>query len=269
MNPMGNALLALHTLDADPSRSSMLAQFDPRALLLATLGFIVVVVSFDRYALLAMLPLTLFPTALCAAGHVPMRWILKKVLVASPFAIMVGIFNPFLDAATLVSVWGIPVSGGWLSFLSILLRFALTVSAALALIAITGLPAICSGLENLGIPRPLTMQLLLLQRYAEVLAGEASRMRMAHELRAGTSKLGLTTYASLIGQLLLRSLDRAQRVHVAMVSRGFDGQWNNHRRATWRTKDSVFLTACMGGCGLARFINLPQEMGALLLRSLA
>lgn len=262
---MGDSLHALHSLDAMASRPSALTPFDPRARILATLTFIVAVVSFERYAVLALLPFAAFPLALCAAGGISLRSVARQVLVASPFAIMVGIFNPLLDTAPLLNLLGVPVSGGWVSFGSILLRFALTVSAVLGLVASTGLPTICAGLEQLGVPRVFTLQILLMQRYAVVLAGEASRMRMAHELRAGVITLRLATYASLLGHLLLRSLDRAQRVHQAMQARGFDGQLQRLRCAAWQGRDSVLLAACIFGCGLARSINLPRELGHWLL----
>jgi cobalt/nickel transport system permease protein len=51
---------------------------------------------------------------------------------------MIGIFNPLIDRDILISLEGIDISGGWVSFVSILIRFVLTVGAALTLIAVTG-----------------------------------------------------------------------------------------------------------------------------------
>jgi cobalt/nickel transport system permease protein len=266
---VGGALHALYSLDAITARPNRLTQFDPRARILATLTFIMTVVSFNRYTALALLPFFIFPVAQCAAGNIPLRWVARQVLIASPFAILVGVFNPLIDTASAVNLWGISVAGGWVSFTSILLRFALTVSAALVLVASTGLPALCASLEQLGLPRAFTVQLLLLHRYAMVLAGEANRMRMAHRLRAGDATLGLATYASLIGNLLLRSLERAQQIHRAMVARGFDGQLPGLRRTLWQARDTIFLGVCIVGCGVARCIDLPRTFGHALLGLLA
>ena len=265
---MGDALQALHSLDSMAAQPNGLTQFDPRTRILATLTFIVMVVSFDRYTVLALIPFFLFPIMLCAAGNISLLWIGRRVLVASPFAIVVGILNPLLDSAPVASLGGIAVTGGWVSFVSILIRFALTVSAALVLVASTGLPAICTGLEQLGVPRAFTLQLLLLHRYAVVVAGEANRMRMAHALRAGETTLGLSTYASLIGHLLLRSLEHAHRIHQAMVARGFDGQLHGRRQSAWRARDSFFLVGCILSCGLARCIDVPKTLGQWLLAGL-
>lgn len=265
MSAMGDRLYSLQSIDALASRSSALTGIDPRARTLATLAFIGFVVSFDRYTVLALLPFALFPVALSSLGGIPLRWVARHVLAASPFAIMLGIFNPLIDQVPQVHFLGATVTGGWVSFTSILLRFAFTVGATLVLVASTGLPAICWGLQRLGVPRMFTLQLLFLQRYAMVLTTEARRMRMAHDLRAGDGGLRLPHYASLIGHLLLRTLDRAFRIHQAMVARGFDGEVQVANPTRWRNTDSVFLALCVGAFALARLINLPRELGLGLL----
>ena len=68
-----------------------------------------------------------------------------------------------------------PVSGGWLSFLSILIKFVLTVSTAFLLIAVTSFPGICEALERLKLPKVFVIQLLFLYRYLFVLLEESPR----------------------------------------------------------------------------------------------
>jgi len=263
---IGDALRDLHSLDAIAARPGVLASLDPRAKILATLAFIVAVVSFDRYAILALLPFALFPVALAALGDVPLRLVARKLLIASPFALMIGIFNPLLDRATLVDLFGVGVSGGWVSFASILLRFMLTVAAALVLTATTGFYRVCAGLTQLGVPRIFTTQLLFLHRYADVLAGEVARMGAAHELRAcGRQRPSLSVYGSLLGHLLLRALERAQRIHLAMVARGFAGELRVLRPQCWRHADALFLSGCIACFVLARHIDLPRALGRWLI----
>jgi cobalt/nickel transport system permease protein len=199
-------------------------------------------------------------------GNIPWRVIGRSVLLASPFAVMLGVFNPLLEQQTVLTLEGVPVSSGWLSFLSILIRFALSVSAGLILLASTGFQPICSGLSRLGVPQVLTTQLLLLHRYALVLAGEAARMSLARELRSNGRAMPLATYAPLLGHLLLRALQRAQRVHQAMLSRGFDDRL--HRDAghqAWQRRDTLFLSVCLLGFVLARQLDLAHLLGTLVL----
>lgn len=265
MSRLDDALRDLHSLDVLAVRPTWLSRFDPRAKIVVTAAFIIAVVSFDRYSLAALLPFALFPIVFAALGEVPPALILRKLLIASPFALMIGIFNPLLDRTPLLAIFQIEISGGWLSFCSLLLRFSLTVSMALILVAGTGFHNVCVGLARLGLPKVFTTQLLFLYRYAYVLAGEAARMNAARELRAGgVRRLSLAVYGSLLGHLLLRALERAQRIHLAMVSRGFDGELRSRQVLRWRIADSLLLVACLACFALARRFDLAQLLGQLL-----
>ena len=153
-----------------------LHRLDPRAKLITTLVFITVVLSFGKYEIAALIPFFIYPVALVAAGNLPAGHILKKILVVSPFAVLIGAFNPLMDRDILVHIGQMEISGGWVSFLSVLIRFFLTVGAALTLIALTGFTAVCMALEKLGVPQAFVVQLLLLYRYLFVLVDEAARM---------------------------------------------------------------------------------------------
>lgn len=200
-------------------------RLDARAKILTTTAFILVVMSFGRYQVAPLMALFLYPFALIPAANIPAGYLLKKVAIAAPFAICVGMFNPFLDRQVMGYFGAHPISAGWFSFASILVRFALTVSAGLILVACTGIHRLCEGLQRLGMPRVFAVQLLFLYRYFFVIADEGARMRRAVEMRSGDKRhLHLSTYGTLVGHLLLRSMDRAQRIYRAMVSRGFDGE---------------------------------------------
>jgi len=256
----------LRSLDALAARDTALQRRDPRAKLIATLLFIVTVVSLDRYSVAALLPLALYPTVLAAQGELPSRLLLRTLWLASPFALMIGIFNPLLDRATLLTLGGVDVSGGWISLASILLRFGLTAAAAVVLLAGTGMPALCAALSQLGVPRVFTVQLLFLHRYLFVLAGEALRMTTARELRAGPgARMSLAVHASLLGHLLLRAFARAQRVHAAMLARGFDGELRLAGHWHWRLGDTLFIVGWCAFFVAVRWVDVPNLIGALLL----
>lgn len=235
---------------------------DARAKAVVTLAFIVVVMSFPCYEVSALTPLLLYPVALLALGRIPARQVLKKILVAAPFALAIGIFNPLLDRQPAVTVGTVAISGGWLSFFSILLRFGLTVGAALALVACTGMHRLAAGLGQLGLPRVFVVQLLFLYRYLFVVADEGGKMARAVELRSGNARrLRFRVYGSLVGHLLLRSMDRAERVYRAMVARGFDGEIRVLRRSSFRGSDWAFVCGCLGFFLAARAWNLADGLG--------
>jgi cobalt/nickel transport system permease protein len=263
MSRIDSLLHDLRSLELLARRDTRLARVDPRAKLVTTLAFIVAVVSFDRYTVAALLPFAAYPALLAAMGEVPWRVLARKLAIAAPFAVMVGLFNPLIDTTPQFVLGPVSVSGGWVSFASILLRFALTVGAALVLVAATGLHPLCMALGRLGVPWVFTTQLLFLFRYAFVLGGEASRMSTARLLRANGQPLQLAGYGPLLGHLLLRSFERGQRVHWAMVARGFDGELRGLDPLRWTGRDSAFV---LGWCGfflLARTHDLPQWLGRL------
>jgi cobalt/nickel transport system permease protein len=161
---------------------------------------------------------------------------------------------------------GYVVTGGWLSLASILIRAVLTVAMALILVAILGIYGLCAALDQLGAPRVFTTQLSFLHRYTQVLAGELGRMNLARELRSNTSAaMPLSIYGSLLGHLLLRTLERAQRIHQAMLSRGFDRHMPVPRRYAWRWRDTGFLVICLIAFGLMRTTDLATLLGRTLL----
>ena len=265
MSRIDAALRELRSLDALAARDTPLTRLDARAKVIATLAFIVIVVSFERYAVAALLPLAAYPVVLAVLGDVPAAPLVRKLLLAAPFAVLVGAFNPLLDRAPMLAFGEIAVAAGWVSFASILVRFALTVGAALVLVAVTGMHTLCAALARLGVPQVLTAQLLFLFRYAFVLGGEAARMAAARELRSGGRALALSAYGPLLGHLLLRSFERAQRVHLAMVARGFDGELRTLRAPRWSSRDTAFVLVWCAFFVLVRTVDLPQALGRLLL----
>ena len=266
MSRIESALFELASLDTLATRDSFMHRLDPRAKVVTTLVFILCVVSLGKYQLAALLPFFLFPVVVLSVGHIPLGFLLKKLLLIAPFAILIGIFNPIFDRQILLQVGPLGVSGGWVSCVSILLRFALTISAALLLIATTSFNGVCLALEKLGVPRVFTLQLLFLHRYLFVLVDEGRRLVSARALRSFNGKgMELAIFGQLVGQLLLRTLDRAQRIHQAMCCRGFDGEIRLLRRYRFGRAELLFMLGWCGAFLLLRSYNLPRLLGSYFL----
>jgi cobalt/nickel transport system permease protein len=255
-------LLDIGGFDILATQDTPIHRLDPRAKVITALAFIVTVVSYDKYDLSGPMPLFIYPVALVAVGNLPPGYLLGKLLLASPFALIIGIFNPLLDRSIVMQIGPAHISGGWISYVSILLRFFLTLSAALILISTTGFNSVCLALGRMKVPQSLTVQFMLLYRYVFVLANEASRTLRAWSLRSVLRKrMPLKVFASVVGQLLIRAIDRAQRVHMAMLSRGFDGEIRLLRPLTFGATDLFFVLGWTGFCVLSRAYNLPQLLG--------
>ncbi|MFA6147793.1 MAG: cobalt ECF transporter T component CbiQ [bacterium] len=245
--------------------NTVVHRLDPRAKVVATMAFAVVVVSFPRYEVLSLLPFFLFPVLIGALADIPAGFIARKVVAVSPFAIFIGMFNPLFDPATVAIAPGVSISAGWFSFASILVKFALTISAALLLIATTSFPGICRGLRRLGLPALFVSQLLFLYRYLFVLLEEAMRVVRARDMRSfGNRGAGVRVFVRIVGTLFLRTVERAERIYGAMLARGFRGELPSMRREALRPADAVFVLATGCFIALCRVIPVPQAIGRLL-----
>ncbi len=266
MASIGGAVKDFRQLDLLATGNTGMHRLDARAKVLVTLVFILAVVSLGKYELAALFPFFLYPAVIMALGNLPVRHIARKVVVVLPFALMVGMFNPLFDQTVLVRLGSLGISGGWISCASILVRATLTIGAALILVGITGFPAICQALDQLGVPRIFTVQLLFLYRYLFVLTEEGGRTERARELRAfGKKGLGLPSYGSLISHLLLRTLLRAERIHLAMLARGFAGEFHPRRTTRFGVGEFLFLAGWSGLFLFFRLVNVSQLLGMVVI----
>ena len=258
-------LIDFKRLDLLAMGESGIHRLDPRAKVLTTLVYILCVVSFGRYELAAMLPFLIYPVVLLSLADLPAGYIARKTAVVLPFAVMVGLFNPLFDRQVVMQLGTLDVWGGWVSCVSIVVRALLTAGAAIVLVAVTGFPALCAALERLGMPRVFAVQLLFLHRYIFVLTDEGGRVARARQLRScGKKGLGLHHFGSLVGHLLLRTWERAERIHLAMLVRGFNGELHTRRQGRFGGREFAFLLGWSALFVILRFNNLPQLLGRLL-----
>jgi cobalt/nickel transport system permease protein len=241
-------------------------RLDPRAKLLATLVFTVAVLSFTKYAVAPLLIFALYPLALSVYGHVPARLVAARLLWMSPFVLAVALFNPLLDRDPMVRLGPFVLSGGWVSFASIAVRFALVGAAAVALVATTPLPRLGQAMSRLGVPAVLVVQLLFLYRYLFVLIDEARRLMRARDLRAGERgrhARSLRVAAAMLSALFVRTLERAERIHRAMLARGFHGELPLVESLRWRAVDTAFLIAVAAGCVAMRLWPIHEILAGI------
>ncbi len=268
MSRVGEALAGLDALELRASADGSAQALDARAKVGVTLLFTVAVASFPAGAVSPLLPFVAFPAALAAAGRVPFREVARRLLLALPFVLLVALPAPFLDRTPLPGA--LPgVTAGWATFVSVLLRFALTASAALALVATTGLIGVAAALGALGVPRPLVTQVVLLSRSLSVLGAEAERMERARDLRSsGRRGRELKRAGSFLGTLLLRSWERAERIHRALLARGFTGSFPAPRPGRMGGREALFVLGWCGAFVLFRLADVPSLLGRLLVGGL-
>ena len=133
-------------LDTLSYKKTFVHRLDPRVKILVSIAFILFVVSLPKYESAALMPFFIYPVFLLTAGENPFPCCCKK----NPFYLSVchiyrNIQSKLIDTSVIMKPFGVPVTGGWISFLSIIVKFILTVSTALLLIAVTSFPGICEG----------------------------------------------------------------------------------------------------------------------------
>lgn len=265
MGTLESSLYTLRRLDSLSLQRTFIHRLDPRVKIGTTLGFIAAVVSFNKYEIAGLLPFVFFPLFVAAGGNLPLNYFLKRLLHLSPFVLFIGVFNPLIDRTVLVRIGEVRISGGWVSFAAILIRYCLTVSAALMLIATTGFISVCHALEKLRVPRVFIVQLLFVYRYIFVLIEEALRMVRARNLRSFKRRgTGVGVFIPLVGTLLMRTLERAQSVYRGMLSRGFDGDIRVQYRLRIKDSDTVYLFSWISTFTLLRLFNLSLLLGNLI-----
>lgn len=237
--------------------------FLPIVLLAVTLVYTVAVVSFDRYQTFRMLPLAAYPIFMGSFACVSGRDLFRKILTVLPFVIFIGIWNPFFDT-TRTEYLGIMISMGWISFFSLILKFLLIVPATLIMVAATGFDGLCRTAASLGLPDVLVTQLFLLQRYIRLLVEETHNIVRARVFRGG--KITIANAGNICGPLLLRCLSRSERIHSALMCRGFGGQLYHKygRENRLSVHDLIFVLAWVLFFSMVRMFDMPIIIGDLI-----
>jgi cobalt/nickel transport system permease protein len=263
---IAGAVRDFKNLDLLATGETAVHHLDARAKVIVTLAFIVSVVSFDKYEVTALFPFFIYPAVMMAFGNLPAGYIAKKIVFVLPFALVVAIFNPLFDHQIMIQLGPFDITGGWISCVSIVVRSLLTVGAAIILVGLTGFTGICSALEQLGMPQVFAVQLLFLYRYIFVLTEEGERASRARELRSfGNKGLSLASYTSLISRLLLRTWERAERIHMAMLARGFTGEFHTQQTKRFGGREISFVIVWSAIFIAIRLQNIPQFVGNIVM----
>ena len=197
----------------------------PHLKLVALVVFVLVVVATpaDRYWLFAGYLGIL--GAVVAVSRVPPAYLLRRMVVEVPFLVF-AVVLPFVAHGPRTEVLGLTVSEtGLVAAGGLAIKGTLGVLASLTLAATTEPHDVLRGLEKLRLPRQLVQILGFMIRYLDVVGAEMARMRVALASRGfdGRNPRHWPVLARSAGALFIRSYERGERVHLAMLSRGYDG----------------------------------------------
>lgn len=169
-------------------------------------------------------------SCLATLAQLPPARILPRLMVEVPFLIF-ALLMPLTGPAPLVTVAGLELSepGLWAAW-GIVAKGTLGVLGAVILAATTPARDLIDGLRVLRLPEQLVQIAAFMLRYTHVIGDEMRRMRVARESRGfdATGPRAWRALAHSAGGLFIRSYERGERVHLAMLSRGFTGEVVRH-----------------------------------------
>lgn len=193
--------------------------------ILALLTFVIVVVATPREWFPVFGVYLLILAVVVGISRVPPTYILKRMVVEIPF-VLFAVLLPFVSRGPTVDAWGVSLSeSGLLAAWGLLVKGTLGVLASLTLAATTEPQDVVYGLERLRLPQLLVQILGFMVRYLDVVTSEMQRMKIARESRGFNARdpRQWPVIARSAGALFIRSYERGERVHLAMLSRGYTG----------------------------------------------
>jgi len=221
-------------------------RLDPRAKLigLASITFVAVSTPLDAWPVYVACAAALI--TLAAVARVPAKTLWSRARVVLPLVLFVAIFLPFVRRGERIDLGPISVSQqGLETFATVSAKAILGTLSAVVLGATTSFPDVLHALERLKAPKLLILIAAFMYRYLFTIIDEVQRMRAALAARGYAPKHALQAQA--IGRvataLFLRTYERAERVHLAMLARGWRQTMPRLDTLAFTRTDTLFLAA--------------------------
>ncbi len=230
-----------------PVATAGLGVIDPRIRIIVAALFALAVVAVDSLAVLAAcLALSL---GFMFAARLPPGRTVGRVAALDLFIVFSVLLLPFTVTGTEIARIGSLVASreGGLAAIVILLKATAIILALLSLVGTLDAVELGRALARLAVPSKLIALLFFTVRYIEVLHREQERLRLALKARAFTMRTDLHTWQTtgyLVGMLLVRSFDRAERILAAMKCRGFTGAFPGPEAGVPDRRDVLFAIGC-------------------------
>jgi cobalt/nickel transport system permease protein len=245
--------------------SSRIHRLDPRIKIAGAVLFIVASTILPPGAWVSYFLLFLATLLVAYFSNLGIAYALKRSFVAIPFA-LAAITLPFtVPGEPLAQLGAFSVTlEGTIRLLSLLVKSWVSVQIAVLLTATTPFHDLLWALRELRVPRPLVGIIGFMYRYLFVLADESIRLMRARAARsahgAGRSGGGLAwrgrVAGGMVGNLMLRSFERSERVYDAMVARGYNGDMPSLSTPVMTDLDRNVLVGWVTFLGMTLLIGL-------------
>lgn len=254
------------TFDRYLEGASAVHRLDPRVKVLVALGFILGVALLPDAAWVAYGAAALLIAAATVVARLSPGLVVRRSLLGLPFLLAaVTVLFTVPGRALWSGPWGLALTdAGLMRFGSIVARSLLSIAAAVLLTATTRFPDVLHALRHLRVPAVLVGIIAFMYRYLFVLVEEVQRLLRARAARSarlpgtkGGGSLGwrAAVVGHMAGQLLVRSLDRSDRVYQAMQARGYRGELLTLAPHTMRRRDWLALAVGLAAVGVVLAIG--------------
>jgi cobalt/nickel transport system permease protein len=219
----------------------------PELKIAAAVASIAAVVATPREAVWAFGLHAAVVAGVVVAAGLPPRLVARRMRIELPF-LAFAVFLPVVGGDPRVDVLGVSLSepGLWAAW-NVVAKGTLGVAASVVLAATTTVPDLLRGLERLRVPRVITSIAGFMVRYLSIVVDEGRRMHVARQSRGYDPRWiwQARGVAASAGTLFVRAFERGERVHLAMLSRGYTGtspelrSSDRHRRSGERNFEGV------------------------------
>ena len=262
MNKIDDAIKTVHHMDYQANHNGYLNRIHPLVKLLITVTYIIFLTSIDKYHLVTTLAMSIYVILIGMIGDLSIKNALKSLKVVLLLLFILGIANPILDRTIITYIGIVPITTGMISMFTLLLKGILAILASYFLTLTTSVEEICYTLKMIHMPNILITVIMLIYRYIIVFLKEVQRIWVAYQMRAPKQKgEHYTAWGSLIGNLMLRSIDRAQVVYESMELRGFNPDTFFIKREKIDKKSWIYFGLMIVLVIILRFVPIFEIIG--------
>lgn len=241
---------------------SIVHRLDPRIRLILTVLYSFVVALSYHFSVL--IPALVLSSILIVISRIRIQQVLKRLVIVNTLILLLWLLLPFtFKGETLAHIGSFAIyRPGVILAAQITVKSNAILLAFIALIATMSLATLGHALHRLGVPEKIVQLLLMTYRYVFVIEQEYQRLIRAAKVRGfrpGTNANTYRTYSYVIGMLFVRAAARAERVHQAMLCRGFSGKFYSLQEFQINSASWVFammMTAVIVGLALMEWSNL-------------
>ena len=223
MNKIEDAIYTVHEFDNKSNEGKFLNNIHPLIKLIITVIYILLLTSINKYDLLTTIAMGIYLILISIIGDLSIKNCIKRLKPIFILLIVIGIANPILDRTLITKIGQIPITNGMISMTTLILKGFFTIISSYFLIITTSIEKICSALKMIHVPNILITVFMLIYRYIMVFLKEVERIWTAYSLRAPKQKgVNYKVWGSMIGSLMIRSINKSETVYESMELRGFN-----------------------------------------------